>query len=401
MLGGRDDFNFLPSTERIVVAMREITSTADTFDVIECHDVRVFSEISMSNDGFHRRVTLADVAKAAGVSSSTVDRVLNGRAPVRKETAERIHAAAEAVGFHASGIIRERVKGKHLKRTLGFLLQQPDLAFYQELGAALEAATEAQSEHCHPAVIEFMDDISPQAVSKRLRSLAEHVDAVAVVAADHAVLAAEVERLRGLDKPVFALISDLSTPARAGYAGLDNRSVGRTAAWFITRGRQPPGPVAIFVGSHRFQCQELAEMSFRSYMREHAPEFELLEPLVTLESNILAEEGARDFFQRHPDIAGFFVAGGGIDGVLRAVTEHLDNVGGRVPVGVARELTRGTHKGLLSGHLDAVLSHPLPQLAGGLVRSMIEVLQIPSLGLQQVVVPLDTQTPESGWARGR
>lgn len=348
----------------------------------------------MSERPRSRRATIADVAKAAGVSPSTVDRVLNGRAPVRRDTAQRIQAVAESVGFHAAGVIRERVQGKRARYTLGFLLEHPDLDFHRTLGEAMARATAAREDGCEKAEVEYLDDISPEAVSKRLRQLGERVDAVALVAADHALIGAEIERLKEQGVPVFALISDLSTPARAGYVGLDNRSVGRTAAWFITRLARQPGKVVIFVGSHRFQCQELAEMSFRSYMREHAPDFELLEPFVTLESNALAEEGMRELLQRYPDIVGVFVAGDGTAGVLSALREHRE-AGGSPVVGVARELMDCTRDGLLRGDLDAVLSHPLDTLGRVLVDQMVACLDDPQLGAQQVRVPLDTQTPES------
>ena len=42
------------------------------------------------------KVTLNDVAEAAGVSTATVDRVLNSRLPVREGTALRVIAAAES-----------------------------------------------------------------------------------------------------------------------------------------------------------------------------------------------------------------------------------------------------------------------------------------------------------------
>jgi ABC-type sugar transport system substrate-binding protein len=71
---------------------------------------------------------------------------------------------------------------------------------------------------------------------------------------------------------------------------------------------------------------------------EHAPDFELLEPFVTLESNQLDEEGMRELLLRYPDIVGVFVAGDGTNGVLRALREHREAGGARV-VGVARELT--------------------------------------------------------------
>ena len=349
----------------------------------------------MSNTPHPGRITIADVAKAAGVSLSTVDRVLNGRAPVRRDTAQRIHEVAESIGFHAAGVIRERVRGKRVRYTLGFLLQRSDAAFYQELGEALAFATDEYSEFCAEPQIVYMDDLSPEAVSLRLREMGERVDAVALIAVDHPLIWAEVERLKAKGVPVFAVISDLSTPARAGYAGLDNRSVGRTAAWLITRIAHAPGKLVIFIGSHRFQCQEVCEMSFRSFVREHAPNFELMEPLFTLESDLLAEEGARDLLHRHPDIVGVFVAGSGIDGVVRALREHYSATPGDRPVCVVRELTQHVRQGLRAGDLHAALSHPLPQLAKGLVEMMVNVLNQPGMGLQQWVVSLDTQTPES------
>ena len=39
----------------------------------------------------------------------------------------------------------------------------------------------------------------------------------------------------------------------------------------------------MFVGSHRFHGQEMREIGFRSYFREYAPEFELVETMVNLE----------------------------------------------------------------------------------------------------------------------
>lgn len=341
------------------------------------------------------RPTIADVARHAGVSISTVDRVLNGRAPVRSDTASRIQAAAEALGFHAAGVLRERVKGVQPRCTLGFLLQEPQSAFYRALGRALQEATEADPRIRGQALVQYMDDISPEAVSVRMREFGERVDALAVVAGDHPLIASSIEHLAARQIPVFALITDLSTPLRAGYVGLDNRRKGRTAAWFITQLAREPGPIAIFVGSHRIQCQELAEMSFRSYVRELAPEFEMLEPIVTLENEQVAMEGMREILRRHPDLAGFYVVGSGVEGVLRAL--DAEGFGASSPriIGVGHELTPATRQGLLTGRLQAVLSHPLETLAQRLVAGMVARLTQGTSGLQQVLVPLNTQTPES------
>ncbi|HEY9346869.1 MAG TPA: LacI family DNA-binding transcriptional regulator, partial [Inquilinus sp.] len=71
-----------------------------------------------------RRPTIADLATAAGVSVATVDRVLNQRHPVREGTAGRVLRAAEAIGYHATTLLQQRLRGELPVRTFGFLLQK-------------------------------------------------------------------------------------------------------------------------------------------------------------------------------------------------------------------------------------------------------------------------------------
>ena len=52
-----------------------------------------------------RRPTVEDIASAAGVSVATVDRVINNRLPVKKQTAERVLAAAEQIARETGTVI--------------------------------------------------------------------------------------------------------------------------------------------------------------------------------------------------------------------------------------------------------------------------------------------------------
>ena len=45
------------------------------------------------------KARLADLAAAAGVSTATVSRVLNGKPGVRPDTRDAVQAAAEALGY--------------------------------------------------------------------------------------------------------------------------------------------------------------------------------------------------------------------------------------------------------------------------------------------------------------
>src|SRR5687768_874497 len=57
-----------------------------------------------------REITIADVAKAAGVSVSTVSRILNGKQDVAKATRARVQQVIEALGYspHAQA---QRLRG--------------------------------------------------------------------------------------------------------------------------------------------------------------------------------------------------------------------------------------------------------------------------------------------------
>lgn len=314
---------------------------------------------------------MADVAKAAGVGVATVDRVINQRARVRADTAQRVLDAAESLGFRRAGLIWRRMTEQNRPLKLGFLLQSQRSPFYRELGHALRQAVQAMSHPNASSLIEFMDDLTPRNVAARLLALGGTVDAVALVAADHPVINQAIETLNKKGVPVFAFVTDLTAPAITGYVGIDHRKVGRMAAWAIENLCQRRGKIGLILGSHRYLCQEQCEISFRTYLRENAPEFQVLETLVSLEDGALARAATLELLHCHPDLVAVYVAGGGIEGVLDALRQAA------VPdlVTVCHDLTDVTRQALLDGHAKVVLSHPRDWMARRLCESMSEAIQ--------------------------
>ncbi|PSH67842.1 LacI family transcriptional regulator [Phyllobacterium brassicacearum] len=341
-----------------------------------------------------RRPNMSVLAKEAGVGVSTVDRVLNGRAEVREDTARRVLEAAERIGFYATPLLRHRLKADLPQRTFAFLLQQKSTPFYKLLGEALQKATDECAGVRGKAVIEFMEDLTPGAVAETLLRMGKVADGIAVVAADHPNVTAAIDTLGSKSVPVVALVSDLTAASRAGYVGLDNRKVGRTAAWFLSNMLPAGSAVSIFVGSHRYLCQEACEIGFRSCLRERAPDFVLIDPVATLESDHYAFEATLDLLRRHPGLAGLYVAGGGIGGVLKAVKEAA---GERVPTIIGHDLTDPTIHGLVDGTLSVVLSHPIEAVATQAVELLAQKSLQPKSEWQYMHhnLPLQIFTPES------
>jgi LacI family transcriptional regulator len=340
-----------------------------------------------------RRPTINDLAESAGVSVATVDRVLNRRHPVRDVTLRRVLKAAEDLGYHATGLLQQRLQEQVPEKTLGFLLQKRADPFYQSLGAELAAAT------CNiPAIrgrpiVEFMDELAPATILEFMRSVGGKVDALAVVAVDHPNITQEIQRLHDKGVPTFTLLSDLTAPMRAGYIGLDSRKAGRSAAWAVSRLAKAPGKVGILVGSHRYLGQELAEISFRSYFRELAPQFQLLEPLVNLDDPDLAYDATLDLLRQNPNIVGIYGAGGGEEGAIRALRE--EKAGDRI-IFVCNELTPDTRAGLIDGTVDMVIATPTALLAARTVEAMVQALSASSQpAAVQMLLPFELYISEN------
>jgi LacI family transcriptional regulator len=335
------------------------------------------------------------VAREAGVSLSTVDRVLNLRADVRADTAQRIAAAAARLGFHAKGVIEHRVLSDKPTVRLGFLLQKSGVAFYQGLAQVLSNAAATFTRARIRVVIGYLDDLDPANVAQRILGLRGQVDGLGVVAVDHPIVREAVANLRDAGVPVVALISELSAAAGAGYVGVDNRLMGRTAGWFITRLVANPGSAAVMVSSQRFQCQELCEFSFRSYLVDHSSDWELLASRLTLENDEYAYGNTLDLLAGEPDLVGLYIAGGGIAGVLRALLE-LKAQQARLPVVVCHDLTPLTRDALKNGLVQAVLSHPVAAVAEQAVSVLVEAVTVASPSIAaRVILPIQMDVCES------
>jgi len=85
---------------------------------------------------------LGDVAKAAKLSSAAVSRYLNGSLRLPPETARRIDAAVNALGYRPHLHARSLSRGK--SDTIGLLLPEIANPFFSRLAAAVEAAADAR-----------------------------------------------------------------------------------------------------------------------------------------------------------------------------------------------------------------------------------------------------------------
>jgi LacI family transcriptional regulator len=91
----------------------------------------------------NKRITIADVAQAAGVSSQTVSRAINDKGEISPETRERILGIARQLGFRPSNIARSLVR--QLTTTIGIVIPDITNPFFSEIVRGVEDAARAHA----------------------------------------------------------------------------------------------------------------------------------------------------------------------------------------------------------------------------------------------------------------
>ena len=124
--------------------------------------------------------TVHDIAKEAGVSLATVDRVLNARPGVREKTIAKVQGAVERLGYvrdtYAANLARQRLY--HFT----FVLPEGPSQFTDTLKAALKEATSSQIADRIVLKVVTVPLHDPHAIVRTLRSLnAARLDGVAIM----------------------------------------------------------------------------------------------------------------------------------------------------------------------------------------------------------------------------
>jgi LacI family transcriptional regulator len=181
-----------------------------------------------------KRATVHDVARQAGVSLATVDRVLNGRPGVRPQTAIKVDAAIKALDFSRDLSASLLARARDLK--LVFLIPDGGNAFMESLVGAIGRRVRASRNERLSLAVTTYHALDPSALVARLDELDGHqTDCAVIVAPDDPAVARAIDTATHRGVAVLTLVSDLPGSARRHFIGIDNQAAGRTAAELLGR----------------------------------------------------------------------------------------------------------------------------------------------------------------------
>ncbi|OCP10273.1 MULTISPECIES: LacI family DNA-binding transcriptional regulator [unclassified Ensifer] len=329
-----------------------------------------------------------DIAFQAGLSAATVDRVLNERPGVRRQTVARVRAAIKELEKQQAGL---DVQGR--KFAIDIVMEAPE-RFTDAVRHAFESEALTFAPTIFRCRFHFAETMRPQDIVQLLdRIRLRGTDGVVLKAPDVPEIVAAVARFETSGIPVVTLVTDLPNSPRTAYAGADNRAAGETAAYLIgERFSDTLATVLVTLSSGRFRGEEEREIGFRRLLRERYPAIRIVEISEghgrDIETGALADAA----LAANPDINAAYSIGGGNRSVLAAF-ERLNR---HCALYVAHDLDEDNLALLRERRIHFVLHHDLKTDARTAFRAIMLHRQAPAAGsqLSAVVVITPCNVPE-------
>lgn len=308
-----------------------------------------------------------DIARVAGVSLATVDRVLNDRPGVRTDTIRKVQQAIEKIGY-----VRDTAAANLARRRfydLVFVLPDTQNEFVSDLRRQIDdqgrklatertrLSTVAAAPFDPLEIVGILDGLDPAVT-----------DGVAVFGPETPSVRDAVKRTRDKGIAVVALVSDLPSSVRDHFVGIDNISAGRTAAQLMGRFLRRTGKILVLTGSRLARDHLERRQGFDRVMAQEFPQHEVLASVEGRDDPALIYELLPDVFSSYPDLCGIYSSAAGNAGLVRYLAEHRAETD---LVVIAHELTAMSRRALLDGTFDALIS----QDSGHLVRSAVRLLR--------------------------
>jgi LacI family transcriptional regulator len=317
-----------------------------------------------------RSARFIEIASAAGVSISTVNRVLNERGSVSAETRARVVAAAKQLG-----VPRVLPDPRHGLTRYDVILDASPTPYFSRLELALQRS--AQMLDARVVIHRHRVDAADEAALMQAIGQPRHRrDGLMVALHDSPLVrqALRVQRERGI--PVVTLMSAIGAPGEVEglrYAGIDNLRAGRTVGHFIARMTPPEaGPGRVLLLTHRLSFRAHAERieGCRTLLAQRQPRWQTGEPVECHDDadrvQLAVQEALQASRRDGVPLLAIYHSGAGTAGVARALQQARSLLPRRI-VWVGHELSDDHRLWLREDLLDLVIDQdPDGQIVAGL-----------------------------------
>ena len=292
---------------------------------------------------------IREIARQAGVSEATVDRVLNGRPGVRAGTVQQVERAVDELERQ-----RSQLRLSERAFMVDVVMDTP-----KRFSTLVRRALERELPALGPAVLRCRFHVDEHwnitDLVSRLSTIARKGShGVVLKAPDVPEVAGAIGVLTAARVPVITLVTDVPASTRIAHVGMDDRAAGATAAYLmhqVLRGR--PGAVLVVTSSELFRGEGERERGFRSALGDYDPGRRIVDVPNSDGLDDTCRALVASALSAHPDVVAVYSIGGGNAGIASAFA-----AAGRIcEAFIGHDLAPANRELLADGRLTAVLHH--------------------------------------------
>lgn len=257
--------------------------------------------------------TMQEIAKLAGVSRGTVDRVLNHREGVNDETRQKVLEIADLLDYQPNKAgIALAVQKKNIK--IGVLIYGEGNPFFEGLKKGID-------ERCNDLSFYGFTCIKKQTkthVKEQLKALdeliAEDISGLIIAPYNHPAIVNKINEISEKGIVVVTVNTDLADSKRIAYVGSDAFKGGQTAGGLMGLFTKGKAEVGIITGSRNLDGHEDRINGFKDIISKKYPGIQIEAIEECHDDDYKAYESIQRMLLEHPGITAFFFTAGGVYG---------------------------------------------------------------------------------------
>lgn len=304
-------------------------------------------------------VTIRQIAKKAGVSRGTVDRVLNGRQRVKPEVREKVLSIARELNYVPN------VAGKALARSkkpvrFGIIMPPKDIRFFDEILDGFAEAAEELKDWGIRLEYHHVDNRNPEEAALAIRNLVDSgANGILFAVMDDDLIREQLDQAVERGVPVITFNTDVENSKRLCFVGQDLRKSGRVAAGLMSKMLSGDAKVAIVTGTQKIQAHRSRVEAFKKGLADNGSGVRVVETIEGFDRYDDTFAQLDRVLKEHPDLAGLYMATGSIEAWMDAVRQH--GKAGQIRI-VSNDLLPEVEQGLRERIIDfTILQEPRQQ----------------------------------------
>ena len=276
-------------------------------------------------------ITQNQIAKMAGVSRSTVGRVINNCSDVNEETRKKVLAIIEKTEYIPNRAGKALViQQKNIR--IGCIIIHANNPFYQELNRGIQEKAEEFQTYGIEVIVKSAHFNAKDQIAKINELLSLGISALVIQPTVEKPMAQKLKEIEDAGIPVVTVNTDIPDyESNFCYVGNDFYMCGKTAAnliALITNGSCRIGLINGF-GNAKSHCDRID--GFKDFLMDY-PDMKIIDYAENKDDEMESYYITKTMLQNHPDIDTVFIVAGGVYGSGTAIKNIMEETGRHIRV---------------------------------------------------------------------